>query len=109
MIDDTSASIEVDLSHLSIPSDIEQHFTIDDIPPSQWRESPCLSSNETSSDEDLFMLQPSDELVLMNQPHPLARVQILFDKYSQTLAVIALFDIGDAVCIINPSLLPGPH
>ncbi|GJZ18952.1 putative zinc finger, CCHC-type containing protein [Tanacetum coccineum] len=65
-------------------------------------------SLESDSDFGVHMINPIPHVLPIQEdpPLPLAKVHLLTDAYAKPIPVIAFFDTGSSVSILNPNILP---
>ncbi|GJR02314.1 putative zinc finger, CCHC-type containing protein [Tanacetum coccineum] len=65
-------------------------------------------SLESDSDFGVHMINPIPHVLPIQEdpPLPLAKVHLLTDAYAKPISVIAFFDTGSSVSILNPNILP---
>ncbi|GKC39552.1 putative zinc finger, CCHC-type containing protein, partial [Tanacetum coccineum] len=65
-------------------------------------------SLESDSDFGVHMINPIPHVLLIqgDPPLPLAKIHLLTDAYAKPILVIAFFDTGSSVSILNPNILP---
>ncbi|GJZ18950.1 putative zinc finger, CCHC-type containing protein [Tanacetum coccineum] len=65
-------------------------------------------SLESDSDFEVHMINPIPHVLPIQEdpPLPLAKVHLLTDAYAKPISVIAFFDTGSSVSILNPNILP---
>ncbi|GJS84977.1 hypothetical protein Tco_0751518 [Tanacetum coccineum] len=65
-------------------------------------------SLESDSDFEVYMINPIPHVLPIQEdpPLPLAKVHLLTDAYAKPIPVIAFFDTGSSVSILNPNILP---
>ncbi|GJX99343.1 hypothetical protein Tco_0356362 [Tanacetum coccineum] len=100
-------------------SDLESLYTLDDEPSDSVL---CtIAYSDFSSDDDsdtdslesdfdfgVHMINPIPHVLPIQEdpPLPLAKVHLLMDAYAKPIPVIAFFDTGSSVSILNPNILP---
>ncbi|GJX60433.1 putative reverse transcriptase domain, viral movement protein [Tanacetum coccineum] len=67
-----------------------------------------LESLESDSDFGVHIINPIPHVLPIQEdpPLPLAKVHLLTDAYAKPIPVIAFFDTGSSVSILNPNILP---
>ncbi|GJS83600.1 putative reverse transcriptase domain, viral movement protein [Tanacetum coccineum] len=67
-----------------------------------------INSLESDSDFGVHMINPIPHVLPVQDdpPLPLAKVHLLTDAYAKPIPVIAFFDTGSSVSILNPNILP---
>ncbi|GKB08563.1 putative zinc finger, CCHC-type containing protein [Tanacetum coccineum] len=65
-------------------------------------------SLESDSDFGVHMINPIPHVLPIQEdpPLPLAKIHLLTDAYAKPIPVIAFFDTGSSVSILNPNILP---
>nr|GFB59382.1 putative zinc finger, CCHC-type [Tanacetum cinerariifolium] len=65
-------------------------------------------SLEGDSDFGVHMINPIPHVLLIQEdpPLPMAKIHLLTDAYAKPILVIAFFDNGSSVSILNPNILP---
>nr|GEV17657.1 putative ribonuclease H-like domain-containing protein [Tanacetum cinerariifolium] len=65
-------------------------------------------SPESDSDFGVHMINPIPHVLPIQEdpPLPLAKIYLLTDAYAKPILVIAFFDTGSSVSILNPNILP---
>nr|GFA10664.1 RNA-directed DNA polymerase homolog [Tanacetum cinerariifolium] len=65
-------------------------------------------SPESDSDFGVHMIYPIPHVLPIQEdpPLPLAKIHLLTDAYAKPILVIAFFDTGSTVSILNPNILP---
>nr|GEY94580.1 zinc finger, CCHC-type, viral movement protein [Tanacetum cinerariifolium] len=100
-------------------SDLESLYSLDDEPSDAVL---CtIAYSDLSSDDDsdthslegdydfgVHMINPIPHVLPIQEdpPLPLAKIHLLTDAYAKPIPVIAFFDTGSSVSILNPNILP---
>ncbi|GJS28656.1 putative zinc finger, CCHC-type containing protein [Tanacetum coccineum] len=101
-------------------SDLESLYYLDDEPSdsvfcmiaySDFSSDDDSDTNSLESDSDfgVHMINPIPHILPIQEdpPLPLVKVYLLTDAYAKPIPVIAFFDTGSLVSILNPNILPG--
>ncbi|GJV21832.1 hypothetical protein Tco_1370852 [Tanacetum coccineum] len=100
-------------------SDLESLYSLDDEPSdsvlctiaySDFSSDDDSDSDSLESDYDfgVHMINPIPHVLPIQEdpPLPLAKIHLLTDAYAKPIPVIAFFDTGSSVSILNPNILP---
>ncbi|GJT28773.1 putative zinc finger, CCHC-type containing protein [Tanacetum coccineum] len=100
-------------------SDLESLYSLDDEPSdsvlcmiaySYFSSDDDSDSDSLESDSDfrVYMINPIPYILPIQEdpPLPLAKIYLLTDAYAKPIPVIAFFDTGSSVSILNPNILP---
>ncbi|GJZ84071.1 zinc finger, CCHC-type, viral movement protein [Tanacetum coccineum] len=100
-------------------SDLESLYYLDDEPSdsvlctiaySDFSSDDDCDTNSLESDFDfkVHMINPISHVLPIQEdpPLPLAKFHLLMDAYAKPIPVIAFFDTGSSVSILNPNILP---
>ncbi|GJR02268.1 putative zinc finger, CCHC-type containing protein [Tanacetum coccineum] len=100
-------------------SDLESLYSLDDEPSdsvlctiaySDFSSDDDSDSDSLESDSDfgVHMINPIPHVLPIQEdpPLPLAKIHLLTDAYAKPIPVIAFFDTGSSVSILNPNILP---
>ncbi|GJS31849.1 putative reverse transcriptase domain, viral movement protein [Tanacetum coccineum] len=100
-------------------SDLESLYSLDDEPSDSVLCTIAYSDFSSDDDSDTDSLESDFDFgvhminlipyvlpIQEDPPFPLAKVHLLTDAYAKPIPVIAFFDIGSSVSILNPNILP---
>ncbi|GKE39603.1 hypothetical protein Tco_1463008, partial [Tanacetum coccineum] len=103
-------------------SDLESLYSLDDEPSDSVFCTIAYSNFSTDDDSDsdslesdsnfgVHMINPIPHVLPIQEdpPFPLAKIHLLTDVYAKPIPVIAFFDTGSLVSILNPNILPGQY
>ncbi|GKA27100.1 putative reverse transcriptase domain, viral movement protein [Tanacetum coccineum] len=100
-------------------SDLESLYSLDDEPSDSVLCTIAYSNFSSDDDSDTYSLESDSDFgihminpiphvlpIQEDPPLPLAKIHLLTDAYAKPILVIAFFDTGSSVSILNPNILP---
>ncbi|GJX90841.1 putative reverse transcriptase domain, viral movement protein [Tanacetum coccineum] len=91
-------------------SDVESLYSLDDEPSDSvlCTIAYLYFSSDDDSDFEVYMINPIPHILPIQEdpPLPLAKIYLLTNEYAKPIPVIAFFDTGSSVSILNPNILP---